>query len=670
MRKIVKSLLLITAFSISAHAMGGVNQVLVNETGLAYSKQYPLDTNAIGSPQNSMGKLSAQVTSGSATISNQTFSDGSQSTGSLTVVSTAPLVAASASDSITVPSTASILGISATNYITVVSTNGLGSVATATSIVATTTLTGVYVGINGSRILADSYIATTTSGTASALATALNALSGSTGVSVVWPGGTSNAMVATTILNGAFTGYTFSSSNLVKISSAAFSGGKANAVITVNGNIFTNQTDWFAAQTASGTASSIASALTGKAGIRAAWGGGTSAIAYTTATLSGTAGNAYTLASSTPAAISVGSTTFSGGAAPALRNAYFTLNGVNYRNGYAWTDVSGTSTGTAASIASFINGVSTQNPVAGGGLGSVTATRAGGVITLTSIVAGTSGNAVTLSATPSSGGLVIGSANFTGGRDNAYITINGTTLTLGIDFGTPTVSSTTANVATAIAAAINANATLAPLITAQALSSVITSTSDAVGLAKNYTTVSSTQSKLSFSNATMTGGTDSALTLNSGSIALPSHGFTTALPVLLSTGGATMGPLVNQTTYYVVVIDASHVGLSSTSAVAQIGNYLTITSTATQVSAHTVTLAPGTFIQGPAAGKWQVSNDTTTPAINWTDLSTSSSTFTPVAGGTTQVWDFGLFDYRWIRYIVVGPMQGAISLKVNVNAKD
>lgn len=674
MRNFIKSIFLITAFTVSAHAIGGVNQVLVNESGLAYSKAYPLDTNAIGSAQNSMGKLSAQVTFGSATIANQTFSDGSESTGSLTVVSTAPLVAASATDSITMPSTSAILGTPATGQITITSTTGLaGLPGTYTFILsnyAGIAASSPTIGITGQY----SFTYGTTWASTDTIQHAAVTLSNAFNATKVFTASVINStgVLVNLISSGTFSnGWIVTSSSPTDTSSGTFSGGANPVFVTVNNGtqnlIFTYGGNWVSSDTINHAAATLSSAMNGVGGIVTNAGG---AVLYASATVTGTAGNSYTMATSSSSRVSVSSTNFSGGAGPALRNAYFTLNGINYLNGYKWSDISGTSTGTAASIANFINSASTAQAVAGGGLGSVSAVAVGGVVNLTQIITGAAGNNATLSATPSSGGLVIGSANFVGGQSNASIAINGTVLTIGKEIAPPLISSTTANLATTIATVLNANSILSPLITAQAVGSVINSTSDSVGLLTNYTTVSSAQSSLSFSHATMTGGTNSALTLNSGSIALPVHGFTTALPVLLSTGGATMGPLVNNTTYFIVVIDANHVGLSSTSAVAQTGNYLTITSTAPQVVAHTATLAPGTFIQGLASAKWQASNDTGATAINWTDLATSSSTFTPVNGGTTQGWDFGLFDYRWIQYKVIGPTQGGVSLKVNINAKD
>lgn len=572
MRKLVASLLTLLALPVMAYA--GVTQsiTLVNSTGLSYSTTPVLNLNNFGAPNGngSASKLSAQVVWSSQPFSNGTFIDGTQSTGSLTVVSTASLVAAKATDNITVPATSAILGQGATVQITVVSTTGLSGACLTFS-----------------------------------------------------------------------AQYDFSLCNGIQ---------------------------WTGVSTASGTASAIATALNGVGGINAAWGGGSSAVVYATAAITGngSVGNSYTVTSSTPAALSVSSTTFLNGKRAALLNGTLNVNGNPYRNGVFWTDQSGTSTGTAISIANFLNSF---------GIIVATTDGVGSVVYTTATTSGTAGNAFTLSFTTGSdqAGLTFASPNFTGGQDNASITINGTTLTIGTDIPTPIASSTTANLATAIAAALNANSTLSPLITAQATGAVVVSTADTVGTSTNYTTVSSTQSKLSFSNPTMTGGSNSGYSLSTDIITITNHGFTTALPVLYSTGTKAIGGLTNLTTYYVIVVDANNIELATSSSNALAGTFINITSSSVQTTADTYTLAPLAFSQGSASAKWQVSND----GINYADYTTtaggiavSSQTFVAVNPSTTTAQDFGIIDYGYLRYNITGPSQGGVNLKVILNSKD
>lgn len=440
---------------------------------------------------------------------------------------------------------------------------------------------------------------------------------------------------------------------------------------------------WTGVSTASGTASSIAAAINGVSGIVANWPGGTSAVVFTSASVVGLFGNSYTLVSSTQTALSASAALFSGGKDPVLRNGYFTLNGSIYRNGVEWTDLSGTSTGTAASIGAFINSISTAQAVAGGGLGSIRASVAGGVVTLTHQITGAAGNAVTLTVTPSTGGLVAGGATFTGGQSAATLTINGVTLTAGVNFST---SATLSTIATNIAAAINAqSATIG--VAAAGVSTGVFSTSTVVGTSANYLLASSTQAALRLSppfvttagasTGVMTGGTNSGYNITTDQISITNHGFTKALPVLYSTSAANaIGGLAWGTTYFVVVVDANTIGLSSTSAVALTGNYINLTSSVTSTTATTYTLTPGPFIQGAFSGKWQVSND----GGNWADFTVTSqgivvssqtvAIFSPVFPSSTVVQDFGFVDYGYIRYNIVGPTQGGASLRVILNAKD
>lgn len=645
---------------------------------VAYSTNPYQNLQAYGSPQGAAGKLSAQVTWSSGTYATGSFTDGTQSTGSLTVVSTAALVATSATDSITVPSTAAILGSPATNQITVVSTTGLAGLVGSMVIIIrdnngvvnsspSITLNGQYLFTYGTNVTTG----TSAANSATNLATAITA-SGSPFTAVVTA---STGVTVACVSSGTFcNSYRIDSTSPTAVSSGTMSGGANPVTVTINNGAqtlaYTYGSNWASSNSVTGAATTFVTASSGIGGIVSS---NVAGVVYASASLVGTFGNSYTITTSSASRVSVSSSSFLGGLNRALVNAYFTLNGQSYLNGTQWTDVSGTSTGTAASIAAFFNATSTNAAVAGGGLGNVRATATGGVVSLVTFTSSTLNNAITLATTPSSGGLTIGSALFTGGQSNASITINGTALTLGTDFAAPQVASTTANMATSIAAAINANSTLTAIITAAATSAVVVSTSKVVGTATNYTTVSSTQSQLSFANATMTGGTNSGYSITTDKITITGHGFTKALPVLYSSGTVAIGGLTNQTTYYIVVIDSNTVGVSSTSAVALTGNYIDLTSSATGTTAHTYTLAPLSFSQGPAAGKWQVSND----AANWNDylvtsanISVSSQTFAAVNPSTNTVQDFGFVDYGYIRYNTTGPTQGAVNLKVILNAKD
>lgn len=565
MRKLLKILAMVSALPAASFALGAQSVTLVNETGLTFSTTYQQNLNAFTSPQIAAGKLAVQVIYSSTAYATSTFTDGTQSTGSLTVVSTAPLAAAFATNTIVMPSTASILGSPATAQITIVSTSGI-----------------------------------------------------------------SNAFITITTPKQPW--------------------------------IFKNGVDFNSVSTASGTASALATAINGKGGIVANWPGGTSAVVYTSASVVGVGGNSYTLSSSLPVKITTSAAVFSGGLDPILTNDDITYNGFILGNGYQWTDASGTSTGTAASIARALDNFADL----------VCTSSGSATVSCRQFTAGTAGNAATLSA---SAGMTVTNPTFFGGQDNASFTINGVTLTIGTQIPPLTLSSTTANLATAIATAINANTSLNTIIAANAGSSVVFSTSILTGTVRNYTTVSSTQSKLSFANATMTGGTNAGANITTDIITIPAHGYTKALGVVYSTGsGASLGGLVTGTTYFVIVVDANNIELSTGSTAAVNGVFINMTSSSSATTAHTFTLTPQAFTQGAgSSAKWQVSND----GVNWADYLTtsgnvtvSSQTFTPVFPNTSAIQDFGIIDYQYLRYNVLGPSQGGIQLKVILNSKD
>lgn len=666
MRRIL-ALALLTALPAVGFSASG-SQTLVNEAGLTYNNTYPQNLNSYGLPQIAAAKISAQITYSSVSYSNKTFTDGGQSTGSLTVVSTAPLVAAFSTNTITVPSSALILGAPATGQVTI-SSGVAGMVLTFNGNQLTE-------GVQWNRDVNFSSM------TAVNLTAAMNLYWNS----FLTASTTGYIIYSTADVSGA-SGNAFtmvsSTAAAMAVSSTNFSGGldpilQAD-VITFNGVDYRNDALWTDnSGTSSGTALSISNMLNsfGNVKANAATTLGTPATGYMTITsTTGLSGAIITVAGNSTVNLSQGvhwniASTSSGTATnvTAAINNVTILTGIiaattGYTTIYATATVNGTA-GNSYTFASTTPTVITTAPFTNGANPSY-----GSVVYTTATLAGTAGNAITLSASP---GLTIGTTNYAGGQDNASITINGITLTLGTDFPVPLVASTTANLASSIATAINANAKLKLIITAQAIGSVVTSTANAGGTTGNYTTVSSTQSKLSFANATMTGGANPGYSITTDLISITGHGFTKALPVLYS-GSPAIGGLSTGTTYYVVVVDSNTIGLSSTSVVAQAGNYIDLTSSSTQTTADTYTLAPLTFSQGSAAAKWQVSNDGT----NWADFLTtasnvavSSQTFAAVFPSSTVVQDFGNVDYKWIRYNAVGPTQGGVNLQVILNAKD
>lgn len=439
------------------------------------------------------------------------------------------------------------------------------------------------------------------------------------------------------------------------------SSGVPNSTIFVNGNALIEGVNWFATTTTTGTAGNIAGAINTYIGALVSTNAGR--VVYATTTIAGVGGNSFTITTSSPPAYST--TSFSGGRNGDLLNQSISFNGIKAYNGIEWTDASGTSSGTAASIAAWLTRYSV-----------VTATSSGSVVYATATVAGLAGNSFTL--TSSTNNLTIGFAAFVNGQDNASVSVNGRTYTAGVNFSTGTTAQTATNLATAV------NATSATFnVVAAAASNVVYGTSTVVGTASNYALTSSTQNALKLSvpvvvtgpsaTGVMTGGLNTAFARNSALITIPSTTLTRGMQVLYTTGTIAINPLSNQTTYYVIPVDANTISLALTSTGAVAGLPIVITSSATSTTGHTYTLAPLPFIQGSAAAKWEVSND----GVNWqqylvtsANVAVPTNTFAAVNPSTTTIQDFGFVDYGFLRYNVTAPSQGGVNLKVILNSKD
>lgn len=417
--------------------------------------------------------------------------------------------------------------------------------------------------------------------------------------------------------------------------------GLTNATLTVNGTVLTNGINWFTGNASSNTAVSLAAAVDAVGGINARAVG---SVVTATATVVGTNGNSFTLVSSTPTALTPSSATFSGGRVPPLRTAYLNANGNILQAGYAW-QVLPTSSGTATSIANVLSHVA-----------GMSATASGSVVTVTATAPGIFSNSFTLtSSSPSF--LTVATPTFTGGRDNASIFINGVGLFAQHEWA---VASTSSGTATNIAAAINAKTSLNTLVAASAGASTVFSSATAVGITGNYTLTSSTPTALVVSG--MTGGAPSGATLNS-SVITATNTYGTAIPVTLTIGsGGVLHPLVNSTAYFATGLSPTTFALSTTSTAAVAGNYITITSSSTQTTPHTFSLAASSY-SGTAGLAWFVSND----GVNFLAApGISSTTITSPSGTASAIWDFGSVGYRYLQLQAAAPSGGGLNLVVTV----
>lgn len=325
-----------------------------------------------------------------------------------------------------------------------------------------------------------------------------------------------------------------------------------------------------------------------------------------------------------------------------LKRATVVLPGYVFTEGLDWKQLS-TPTLTAASIASALAKV----PY-------LAVHQSGTVIYATTTANGSNYNSVSLSvSTPA---LTVAHAFFTGGQNNATVSVNGTTLLQGRDF---TAATSNAATATSLVSAINASAGLNIYLHAVAASNVANMTSLLNGALYNFTLQSSSPTALTASGVRMTGGTTPAFTKGSALFSKASS-LTLALPVLY-TGSPAIGGLTSGATYYAVPAGTDKFELSkySTSAVAGV-DLVVVTSTNTGLTPNTYSLAP-LAISGTPSFKWQVSNDGTI----WDDLAVSSVTVSSYSNPpATTIWSFGFIGLNFIRLNVVAPTTGGLKLRV------
>lgn len=263
-----------------------------------------------------------------------------------------------------------------------------------------------------------------------------------------------------------------------------------------------------------------------------------------------------------------------------------------------------------------------------------------------------------------------------GGQDNQSVTLNGITLLANRDFFPVTSTAQTAiNLATAFNTAASSL-----IVTAQAVSTVVTTTATTVGTAGNYAITSSSQGALTISpftssgpvtaSGTMFGGSNSSFTINTSQINLPGSGLGLAEGVWFSaTAGGSLSPLVSGTTYFAIPGTGGILQLALTSTGAIAGLPIVFTSSATKTTADVFTLnVPA--IAGTPSVAWAASNDgvhwlpyTVTP-FNISIPGVSYGSY--VASGTVTNTDFGHYNYSFLGLSVTAPTAGAVNLNAHV----
>lgn len=254
--------------------------------------------------------------------------------------------------------------------------------------------------------------------------------------------------------------------------------------------------------------------------------------------------------------------------------------------------------------------------------------------------------------------LTLSNTTFTGGQDPLTVFVNGYGFQAGRDFQVGTTSNTaTSNLSTAI----NARAGLNSMLTASvgAPSNIVKLQSKLANTIYNFPLTTSSATAATVFAPNMVGGLTPSITLNSAVISAPNHGLTRALPVLYAKGSAAqISGLVDQTTYYVIPVDANDISLAALSTQAVAGtNAIVLASSQTLTTQVTSTLTPLPWSAGTAGFAWQTSNDN----VNWTNLAITSVTYT-VPG--TISWNLGTLNFTYLGLNVTGPTQGGLSLQV------
>lgn len=427
--------------------------------------------------------------------------------------------------------------------------------------------------------------------------------------------------------------------------------GLTNSTLTVVGVALKSGIDWTIGAVSSNTAASITTAINNRVpnvtAVR------TNSQILVAAISSGTFGNSYRVTTSTVAitfSTAGVSNLFSGG----TDNSTILLNGYALKQGEAWSKQD-TSSNTAISIMDAINSITAYEA----------STNTTTSVLIKCSTAGSYCNSTTLSVTGS--GLTALSPTFRAGQDNAFLKINGVVLVQGTDFTASVSSASTAN---SIAAAINANSSLSSIIVATAPAvctglrcGVVVATGTVSLTGNNYAWVSSTRAAMSITNAGLFGGTTTGYLLNGTVITIPSHGLATGEGVRFSTGVVAISGLVNQTTYYVIKVDADHLGLASSNANAQAGTYITLASSST-TGPHTFTLTP-IALSGTFTITWQASDDN----VNWADMNVSAATFVSPYTTASTIWDFGAVNTRYFRAYMSGPDTGGVNVNLRATGK-
>ena len=270
------------------------------------------------------------------------------------------------------------------------------------------------------------------------------------------------------------------------------------------------------------------------------------------------------------------------------------------------------------------------------------------------------------SSTPTA--LQLTSTQFLGGRDDAIITVNGISLRAGAQY---TVESSSSATAESLKDAINASR-LSSWIVADHQETTdnfhkVTLVSTRVGTLFNFD-MSATTPSVSFSDGgLMVGAVNASWAINSPTITITGHGLTTGLAALYTEGDTVITGLVDQTTYFSILVDANRLALASSKNNATAGVSIPLTSSATPTASTLYTLDVLPFVTLPDTGfKWQVSNDN----VTYFDVAIASLSIPTDGTSGSKPFDLGKVGFRFLRANAVGPDTGGLALQVTVEGSN
>lgn len=679
---------------------------IVNEA-LATNQAFVFDLN-----KNNVASLSVQVSISSLSASASSFTDGSESTGTVTISSWSALNASRSEATITIASNTATDGSLSTNMIWIASNSVLAGTTAWNLITISSNVnssTGVAITFNGTvyRSSVDWFFGASTAATVINLTRFIDSLYDLFATTQEGTGYTIKVYAPRT--GAIYNNYTMSSSTpfIAAVAFSSFSGGSDPVTLTINNQSPINKQRYTAGvQYAVGvdsqtTALNLARAISGSQyGIQASTSFTKNGSSVTlTVTSTGAIYNSYTLATSSAGALAILSSTFTGGQDVVT----IRINGVALVNGTNWF-TGNTSTDTVLSIASAIVAtpalyptcVSTfpANPpfsfstgACSGGIISISTgvSGANGFIILTALstgsayvypIATSSQTAATLSGVSATWSGATVSA-IMGGRDNAFLKFGTMTYQNGKEWYAVKNNTETA---ASIARAINGSVFLSTfgLINVSISSQgVVYTTSVQVGSYWNFAMVSSSNTAMTLSGtnatlwpglatSTMTGGTDLNYSTITDIINVPNRSLVNAQAVFLSTvGGATITPLSYGSTYFVIFVDTSNIKLALTSSGAVAGIPIDLIGLTTQTAAHTFTLNP-IPISGNSFVWFQVSNDSAT----WFNIGSGTVPFIAPYVAVSTYTDMGYLNGRMIRARVTGSTSGATNVNVTLNGRE